>query len=76
MLFFAWMFHRLLSLPTMIFLHTIPWFLLLGLLAYVASLTVWGDFIYLVVLCAAVFIIGALLETWLVVTGRLHGFGR
>jgi len=41
-----------------------------------ASLTIWGGFIYLVILRAGLFIVGALVETWLLLTGRLNGVGR
>jgi hypothetical protein len=58
------------------FLSLMPPVIGLALVSFVLSLTLWGGFIYVTMAAGALFVIGALVETWMLVTGRLSGFGR
>lgn len=57
------------------FLGLVPFWLLLLLASLVAAFTLWSGFLYVAMLCVAMLVLSGLLESWLLLTGRLSWFG-
>lgn len=58
------------------FLGLVPFWLLLLLASLLATFTLWSGFLYAALFCIAMLVISGLLESWLLLTGKLSWFGR
>ena len=60
----------------MMLLGLVPLWLLLLLASLLAAFTVWSGFLYVAMLCVVMLVFSGLVESWLLLTGRLSWFGQ